>query len=171
MGGRFEARLRDHRTVVRSTKTREGEISLSNSIAVLEARFDFKVLDRLHQPSFVGIERVTSEGSRIYLIYEIVNLKPTHFQMLGMDVSLPKTVRLEFLTRINDSWGESEETWLDIVAVPTGYSLELDGNEPRFAKTTLIPLIGSRAYLLSNYTVRKIPLRRRRCADRYSNRL
>ena len=155
MGGRFEARLRDHRTVVRSTKTREGEISLSNSIAVLEARFDFKVLDRLHQPSFVGIERVTSEGSRIYLIYEIVNLKPTHFQMLGMDVSLPKTVRLEFLTRINDSWGESEETWLDIVAVPTGYSLELDGNEPRFAKTTLIPLIGSRAYLLSNYTVRR----------------
>ena len=155
MGGRFEARLRDHRTVVRSTKTREGEISLSNSVAVLEAKFDFKVLDRLHQPSFVGIERVTSEGSQIYLIYEIVNLKPTHFQMLGMDASLPKTVRLEFLTRINESWGESEETWLDIVAVPTGYSLELEGVEPRFAKTTLIPLIGSRAYLLSNYTVRK----------------
>jgi len=155
MGGKFEARLRDHRTVVRSTKTREGEISVSNSIAVLEAKFDFKVLDRLHQPSFVGIERVTSEGSRIYLIYEIVNLRPTHFQMLGMDVSLPKTVRLEFLTRINDSWGESEETWLDIVAVPTGYSLELESGEPRFAKTTLIPLIGSKAYLLSNYTVRK----------------
>jgi DNA helicase HerA-like ATPase len=155
MGGRFEARLRDHRTVVRSTKTREGEISLSNSVAVLEAKFDFKVLDRLHKPSFVGIERVTSEGSQIYLIYEIVNLKPTHFQMLGMDVSLPKTVRLEFLTRINESWGESEETWLDIMAVPTGYLLEVEGGEPRFAKTTLIPLIGSRAYLLSNYTVRK----------------
>jgi len=155
MGERFEARLRDHRTVVRSTKTREGEISLSNFVAVLEARFDFKVLDRLHQPSFVGIERTTSEGSKIYLIYEIVNLKPTHFQMLGMDVSLPKTVRLEFLTRINESWGESEETWLDIVAVPTGYSLELQCGEPRFAKTTLIPLIGSRAFLLSNYTVRK----------------
>ena len=155
MGGRFEARLRDHRTVVRSTRTREGEISLSNSVAVLEAKFDFKVLDRLHQPSFVGIERLTSNGSKIYLIYEIINLRPTHFQMLGMDVSLPKTVRLEFLTRINDSWGESEETWLDIIAVPTGYSLELEGGEPRFAKTTLIPLIGSRAYLLSNYTVRK----------------
>lgn len=155
MGGGFEARLRDHRTVVRSTKTREGEISLSNSLAVLEARFDFKVLDRLHQPSFVGIERVTSDGSKIYLIYEIVNLKPTHFQMLGMDVSLPKTIRLEFLSRINGSWGESEETWLDIVAVPTGYSLELEGGELRFAKTSLIPLIGSRAYLLSNYTVRK----------------
>jgi len=155
MGGRFEARLREHKTVVRSTKTREGEISLSNSVAVLEAKFDFKVLDRLHQPSFVGIERVTSEGSQIYLIYEIVNLKPTHFQMLGMDVSLPKTVRLEFLTRINESWGESEETWLDIVAVPTGYLLEVEGGEPRFAKTTLIPLIGSRAYLLSNHTVRK----------------
>ena len=155
MGGRFEARLRDHRTVVRSTKTREGEISLSNYVAVLEARFDFKVLDRLHQPSFVGIERLTSEGSKIYLVYEIVNLRPTHFQMLGMDVSLPKTVRLEFLTRINDSWGESEETWLDIIAVPTGYSLEPEGGEPKFAKTALIPLVGSKAYLLSNYTVRK----------------
>jgi len=155
MGGRFEARLRDHKTVVRSTKTREGEISLSNYVAVLEARFDFKVLDRLHQPSFVGIERLTSDGSKIYLVYEIVNLRPIHFQMLGMDVSLPKTVRLEFLTKINDSWGESEETWLDIIAVPTGYSLEPEGGEPKFAKTTLIPLIGSKAYLLSNYTVRK----------------
>jgi hypothetical protein len=155
MGGRFEARLRDHRTVVRSTKTREGEISLSNAVAVLEAKFDFEVLDRLHQPSFVGIERATSEGSKIYLIYEIVSLKPTHFQMLGMDVSLPKTVRLEFLTKINESWGESEETWLDIVAVPTGYSLELDDGEPKFTRTSLIPLVGSTVHLLPNYIVRK----------------
>ncbi len=152
--GRFEARLREHKIVTRSTRTKEGEISLANPVAILEAKFDLKVLDRLHQPSFIGIERTTSE-ELLYLIYEIVALKPTHFQMLGMDVALPKTVRLEFLTKINESWGESEETWLDIIAVPTDYSMNLKEDEPKFTKTTLIPLIGSKAYLLSNQTVRR----------------
>lgn len=152
--GRFDARLREHKIVTRSTRTREGEISLANPVAILEARFDLKVLDRLHQPSFIGIERITPDRL-LYLIYEIVALKPTHFQMLGMDVALPKTVRLEFLTKINESWGESEETWLDIIAVPTDYCLSLEDNEIKFSKTTLTPLIGSKAFLLSNQTVKK----------------
>ena len=153
-GGKFEARLRDHRVVTRTTRMREGDITLANPIAILEVRFDFEILDRLHEPSFIGIERSTSKGPT-YLIYEIAALKPTHFQMLGMDVAMPTVIRKEYLNTINGSWGKSDETWIDVVAVPTQYRMDFDGREPRFSKARLVPLTGSKVYLLSNDTVRK----------------
>lgn len=100
--GKFEARLRDHRTVTRTSKMREGEITLTNPIAVLEVKFDFDVLDRLHEPAFVAIERPQAKGST-FVIYEVVALRPTHFQMLGMDISMPTVIRKEYLDTISSS--------------------------------------------------------------------
>lgn len=154
LGGRFEARLRDHRIVTRSTRMREGDITLTNPIAILEVKFDFQVLDRLHQPSFIGIERSTSNGPT-YLIYEIAALRPTHFQMLGMDIAMPTVIRKEYLNTISESWGKSDETWIDVVAVPTQYRMDLETGEPRFSRSRLVPLTGSQAHLLSNYTVQR----------------
>lgn len=155
MGNKFEARVRDYRTITRTTRMKEGDVTIANQIAVLEVKFDFDILDRLHEPSFVGIERKTAEGSTTYLIYEITAPTPIHFQMLGMDVSMPSILRKEYLNTIDASWGSSDEAWIDVVSVPTQYRMDIDGDEPRFSRSKLTPLIGSKAYLLSDDTVRK----------------
>ena len=153
--GKFEARLRSHQTVTRTASMREGQITLTNPIAVLELKFDFEVLDRLHEPSFVGVERQTSKGST-YMIYEIIALRPTHFQMLGMDVAMPTVLRKEYLDTIDSSWGKSDETWIDVVAVPTNYRMDQEKDEQlKFTRARLVPLTGSKVHLLSNDTVKK----------------
>lgn len=154
LGGRFEARLRDHRMVTRTASMREGEITLANPVAILEVKFDFEVLDRLHEPSFVGVERQTSKGPT-YMIYEIIALRPTHFQMLGMDIAMPTVIRKEYLDTIDSSWGKSDETWIDVVAIPTNYRMDQDKGELKFSRARLVPLTGSKVHLLSNDTVKK----------------
>ncbi len=151
--GRFEARLRDHRVLTRTSKMREGEITVSSSIATLEAKFDFEVLDRLHDPCFVAIERPGAKGIT-YVIYEVVSLRPTHFQMLGMDVAMPTVLRKEYLDTISSAWGRSDETWIDVGAVPTQYAMNPASDGISFSRTRLIPLIGSRVHLLSKDSVR-----------------
>ncbi|GIU72851.1 MAG: ATPase [Candidatus Nitrosocaldaceae archaeon] len=150
---KFNAKVRESKMVTRSSRSREGEISVSNMQVILELKFDLEVLDRLHNPAFVIIERKTSNSIK-YLVYEVTAPKPIHYQMLGMDVSMPTVLRKEYLGIINDSWEESNETWIDIVTVPTNYELIIDDNI-RFERTNLIPLIGASAYLLSSKAVEK----------------
>ena len=54
-------------------------------------------------------------------------MNPIHFQMLGMDVSMPTVLRREYLDTISESWGKSQETWIDMAAVPTWYSMKIEG--------------------------------------------
>ena len=153
LDGLFEARLKDVKTVVRSTRLREGEIALSSQLATIEARFFYKVFDKLHNPCFVAIERETSEGLT-YLIYEIVGLRATHFQMPSIDSSVPKVIRLELLDKIREGWEKSEEAWIDVYAVPTGYELTTRDGELKFVKSPLTPLTGAYVHLLSDDAVR-----------------
>jgi hypothetical protein len=153
VGGRFEARLRSHRVVSRSFRVRESEVTLSSPLAVIEVRFDFEVLDRLHEPCFVAIERRTSKGET-HLVYEVASLMPTHFQMLGMDVAMPTVIRKEYLDTIEKSWGSSEETWIDVIAVPTEYRMDHEG-DIHFRRSRLTPLTGARCHLLSKKAVQK----------------
>jgi len=154
LGGRFEARLRDHRVLTRTSRMREGEITVSSAIAVLEARFDFVVLDRLHDPCFVAIER-PGAGETMHIIYEVVSLRPTHFQMLGMDVAMPTVLRKEYLDTISSAWGRSDETWIDVGAIPTYHAMSPTPAGVSFSRTRLVPLVGSRVRLLSKDSVRR----------------
>ena len=153
LDGLFEARLKDVKTVVRSTRLREGEIALSSQLATIEVRFFYKVFDKLHNPCFVAIERETSEGLT-HLIYEIVGLKATHFQMPSIDSSVPKVIRLELLDKIREGWEKSEEAWIDVYAVPTGYELTTKDGELKFVKSPLTPLTGAYVHLLSDDAVK-----------------
>ncbi|MBS7613008.1 hypothetical protein KEJ48_01995, partial [Candidatus Bathyarchaeota archaeon] len=153
LGGLFEARLKEVRTVVRSTRLREGEIALSSQLATIEAKFLYKVFDKLHNPCFIAIERETSEGLT-YLIYEIVGLKATHFQMPSIDSSVPKVIRLELLDKVREGWEKSEEAWIDVYAIPTGYKLDVKSDELKFIKSPLSPLAGAYVHLLSDDAVK-----------------
>lgn len=158
LNGRFEARLRQVRTSTHTSRVAgEGEITVSSTIAILETRFDLEVFDRLHQPSFVAVERKTktSPNEVTYLIYEVVGLNPTHFQMLGMELSMPTLIRREYMDRISQGWEGSEETWLDITAIPTLYRMDLIDGEPVFTKSRMIPLAGSRVLLLNREAVKR----------------
>ncbi len=154
MGGKFVARLRGQSTKVVPVKSKEGEIQVSSPVATLEVKFDFEVFERLHEPSFIGIER-KSPGGISYLIYEVATISPVHFEMIGLDERLPTEIRKEYLQAVGDSWGNSDETWIDLWAVPTKYSLTIRNGVPEFSRESVVPLAGSRAYLLSKQTVEK----------------
>src|SRR5689334_21144310 len=131
MNGDFEARLRRITPTSRSAKSGDREITVTNWVAIVETKFNYAALNRLYYPNFVAIEREFN-GDTCYLIFEVVSVNPMHFQMLGMDVSMPTVLRKEYLDTISQSWGKSQETWIDLAAVPTWYMMsvvDVDGGE------------------------------------------
>jgi hypothetical protein len=150
MGGRFQARLKGTKTETKSAFG--GQFEGTMNVAQLEAKFDMEVFDRLHDPTFVAIER-NSKAGRSYLIYEVVSVHPMHYQMLGVTSSVPQQIREEFLERVSESWNDSQETWIDLGAYQTGYRLTVDGGSPCFERSSLTPLQGSVAHLLSRDSV------------------
>ena len=154
MDGEFSARLRSHKVTTRTSRTREGEITLTSQVAVAEARFSLNVLDRLHEPNFIAFHRPTQSGEA-FIIYEVVAVRPMHYQMLGMDISVPKVIRREFLETIDRGWRASDETWIDVIAVPTGYLMRIENGRLKFERSNLTPLVGSEAHILSKETVKE----------------
>jgi Helicase HerA, central domain len=154
MGGEFEARLRRMTTSTRTSRNDGQEITVSSPLAMVETRFSYKVLDRLYFPSFIAIERQVG-GAGKYVVFEVVGVKPTHYQLSGVDSSMPTLLRKEYLDTIKESWGKSQETWIDLLAVPTSYMAELKDGQLEFSRAPFEPLPGSRAFILSKDAVRK----------------
>ncbi len=153
LNGKFNARLRESR--IKTSTYEEGRIVLTSIIGVAEAAFDLEVLDRLRKPCFIAVERPSSEGM-VYLIYEVVSANPIHYQQLSMDVSMPKVLRLDFLDQIYSLWGKTEDAWVDILSVYTGYLLKPSSQGPLYIRDeTFVPLVGAKVYLLSSHAVDK----------------
>jgi len=153
MNGNFSARLRTHRTSTRTSRMREGDVTVTSQVAIAEAKFSLEVLDRLHEPNFIAFRRPACKDET-YIIYEVVGVRPMHYQMLGMDISVPKVIRKEFLETIDNSWKASEETWIDVVAVPTNYKMNIREGGLDFERSNFTPLVGSEAHILSRQTVK-----------------
>jgi len=154
MDGTFDARLRRMTLQTRTSKGDGREITVSNMVAVVEAKFTYNALDRLYYPSFIAMEREV-KGSTQYVIFEVVSINPSHYQLIGMDVSMPTVLRKEYLDTIKESWGRSQETWIDLWAIPTSYIARLEGGGVDFERTRLAPLPGARAFLLSPRAVER----------------
>ncbi|MCS7363934.1 MAG: DUF87 domain-containing protein [archaeon GB-1867-035] len=151
LNGKFRARLRQ--TQIKTRSYEEGRIILKSIIGIFEAAFDLEVLDRLKKPCFLALKRPTINGE-VYLIYEVVSARPIHYQELSMDVSMPKVLRGEFLKGIYEMWGKSEDTWIDIQAIYTGYVMKINDENVIFEHDeTCMPLVGAEAYLLSRRAV------------------
>ncbi|MDV3278565.1 MAG: DUF87 domain-containing protein [Nitrososphaerales archaeon] len=154
MDGEFDARLKRTTIATRTSKSEGRELTVSNPLAILEARFSYKVLDRLYSPSFAAIER-NVDGETRYVIYEVVGVTPTHYQLSGVDSSMPTLLRKEYLDTIKESWGKSQETWIDLAAIPTFYVARVSGQDLEFSRAPHVPLPGARAFLLSKSAVEK----------------
>lgn len=144
----WEARLRRQSLVTRSARARGEEISVTSSLGIIDARFQLPLLDMLSNPVFLAIERQTSQGMT-HLIYEAIAPKPTHFQELGMNTATPTIIRREMLQMIDQSWGRSDESWIDIVAVPTHHRMDQNNGRIEFKKTRLGGLVGAKVHILS----------------------
>jgi DNA helicase HerA-like ATPase len=154
MGGEFDARLKRNTVTTRTSRSDGRELTVSNPLAILEAKFSYKVLDRLYSPNFVAIER-NVDGETRYVIYEVVGVSPTHYQLSGVDSSMPTLLRKEYLDTIKESWGRSQETWIDLAAIPTMYVARISGREIEFSRAPHAPLPGARAFLLSKDAAEK----------------
>jgi hypothetical protein len=154
MDGEFDARLKRNTITTRTSKSDGRELTVSNPIAILEAKFSYKVLDRLYFPSFVAIERNVG-GAKRYVLYEVVGVSPTHYQLSGIDSSMPTLLRKEYLDTIKESWGKSQETWIDLAAIPTSYVASVEGEGIEFNRAPYAPLPGAQAWLLSKPAVEK----------------
>lgn len=152
LDGKFDARLRRVFPSTKTAKSGDQEITVTNVVATVEAKFDFRTLERLYSPNFVAVEKQGGEETS-FLIFEVVGVNPIHFQMLGMDVSMPTLLRREYLDTISESWGKSQETWIDMSAVPTWYSMKVEQGEPKFERSRMLPLAGAKVHLLSKKTV------------------
>ncbi len=154
MGGEFDARLKRNTVTTRTSKSEGRELTVSNPLAILEARFSYRVLDRLYFPSFVAIER-DIDGEKTYVLYEVVGVSPTHYQLSGIDSSMPTLLRKEYLDTIKESWGKSQETWIDLAAIPTNYYARIGSGQIEFNRAPYAPLPGAQAWLLSEPAVEK----------------
>ena len=154
MGGEFDARLKRNTIATRTSKSDGRELTVSNPLAILEARFSYKVLDRLYFPSFVAIERDV-QGEKRYVLFQVVGVSPIHYQLSGIDASMPTLLRKEYLDTIKESWGKSQETWIDLAAIPTNYFAKTDGGTIEFVRAPHVPLPGAQAWLLSKSAVEK----------------
>src|SRR5271157_152599 len=154
MGGEFDARLKRNTITSRTSKSDGRELTVSNPLAIVEARFSYKVLDRLYFPSFIAIERVV-DGSPRYVVFEVVGVSPTHYQLSGLDSSMPTLLRKEYLDTIKESWGKSQETWIDLMAIPTSYVAKIEGQSLEFSRAPHAPLPGAQALLLSRDAVER----------------
>jgi hypothetical protein len=154
MGGEFDARLKRNTITTRTSKSDGRELTVSNPLAIIEARFSYRVLDRLYFPSFVAIERSVDDKNR-YIVFEVVGVSPTHYQLSGIDASMPTLLRKEYLDTIKESWGKSQETWIDLAAIPTNYMANMDSGELVFSRTPYVPLPGAQVFLLSKEAVQQ----------------
>jgi len=75
--------------------------------------------------------------------------------MVGMDERIPRDIRWEMMESIYESWEESNETWINVWAVPTKYRMTVNDESIEFVKDNSIPLPGSRVYLLSRESVER----------------
>ena len=155
--GKFVARLREISSNTRSTA--DGKATITFKTARIEANYSPDTIKKIEAGRLLAIPNVMGVNSNDnYSIYEVADIYPMHYSMLTLDNKQPGPIRKEFMNLIDKEWQlGSKSTWIEIVAAPTGYIMELshDKAEPNFLKKNTSALTGSEVNLLSDQTIRK----------------
>ena len=157
LDGQFLARLREISSNTRTTS--DGKATITFKTARIEANYSPDVIKKIEAGRLVAIPNVLGVNSNDnYSIYEVADVYPMHYSMLTLDRNQPGAIRKEFMTLIEKEWQHgSKNTWIEIVAAPTGYILQLDVDrgESKFVRKNVAPLTGSEISLLSDETIQK----------------
>jgi hypothetical protein len=152
----FEAKLRHYAIESQRARLREGEAVFKEGIAYIDALFNLKIFDKLHEPSLIGIKRITSGGGDIYILFEALGVRPKHYESASLTPDVPPVLKWDYLDRIKESWVEGGENWMEVIAVHTGYILKIEDNKFLFKKSNLGPLTGSEAHIMSKDVIREM---------------
>ena len=153
LDGKFLARLREISSNTRSTA--DGKATAAR----IEASYSPDIIRKIEAGRLIAIPNVMEVNSKDnYSVYEVADVYPMHYSMQTLDRNQPGAIRKEFMTLIEKEWQQgSESTWIEIVAAPTGYIIQLTGGrEPNFIRKNIAPLTGSEVNLLSDETVQKL---------------
>ena len=157
MDGKFLARLREISSNTRTTS--DGKATITFKTARIEANYSPDIIKKIEAGRLLAIPNVLGVNSNNnFSIYEVADIYPMHYSMLTLDNKQPGAIRKEFMNLIEKEWElGSKSTWIEIVAAPTGYTMELSGDntEPNFVKKNTSALTGSQVNLLSDETIRK----------------
>jgi len=156
---RFDGKLRRYSTEKILARLRGEDIVFSEGVAYIDALFDLETFDHLHKPNLIGIERKLSTGEDIYLIFEVIGVRPMHYEMPSLTPEVPPVLKWEYLRNISESWIIGGENWMEIVAIHTGYLMKISNGVLSFEKTKLSPLIGSKAHILSKDVIKEMVCR------------
>lgn len=154
--GKFLARLREITSNTRTTV--DGRSTITFKTARIEANYSQEIIRKIEAGRLIGIPNVIGVNSRDnFSIYEVADIYPMHYSMLTLDNKQPGPIRKEFMNLIEKEWQVgSKSTWIEIVAVSTGYTMDLsEENIPKFIKKNAAALTGSEVSLLSDDTIRR----------------
>ena len=155
--GKFLARLREISSNSRTTS--DGKATITFKTARIEANYSPDIIKKIEAGRLLAIPNVLGVNSNNnFSVYEVADIYPMHYSMLTLDNKQPGAIRKEFMNLIEKEWGlGSKSTWIEIVAAPTGYVMELSAEEtePNFIKKNTSVLTGSQVSLLSDETIRK----------------
>jgi DNA helicase HerA-like ATPase len=156
LDGKFLARLREISSNTRTTT--DGKATITFKTARIEANYSPDIIRKIEAGRLIAIPNIMGVNTKDnYSIYEVADVYPMHYSMLTLDRNQPGAIRKEFMTLIEKEWQQgSKSTWIEIVAAPTGYIMQLTGTrEPNFIRKNIAPLTGSEVNLLSDKTVQK----------------
>lgn len=153
--GKFLARLREITSYTRTTA--DGKASITFKTARIEANYSADIIKRIEAGRLIAIPNVMGVNSKDnFSIYEVADVYPMHYSMLTLDNKQPGAIRKEFMSLIEKEWQRgSKSTWIEIVAAPTGYVMQLSDGSTDFIKKNTASLTGSEVSLLSDETIRK----------------
>ena len=157
LDGKFLARLREISSNTRTTT--DGKATITFKTARIEANYSPDIIRKIEAGRLIAIPNIMGVNTKDnYSIYEVADVYPMHYSMLTLDRNQPGAIRKEFMTLIEKEWQQgSKSTWIEIVAAPTGYIMQLTGGrEPNFIRKNVAPLTGAEVNLLSDQTVQKL---------------
>ena len=148
------AKLREVYT--QSRLSADGKTTTTFKLGKVEAAYDPEVVRKLAPGQLLAIPNVFSlESSTTYSVFEIADLSPMHYSMLSLNTSQPGALRGEFMGLIEKEWKHnSKSTWVEILASPTGYVVDLVAGI-RYERKYAPLLVGSQVKLLNKEAVRQ----------------
>jgi DNA helicase HerA-like ATPase len=153
--GKFKAKLREVST--RTRQSADGKTTTTFKLALVEVSYDPEVVQRLSPGQLLAIPNVRNLASpQTYSVLEIADVTPMHYSMLTLTTSQPGALRGEFMGMIDKEWRRSSKSnWIEILASPTGYIVDLSGGSLNFERKYSPLLVGSEVKLLSEEAVKQ----------------
>lgn len=142
-----DGRLREIRVFTRPTADGRGSITFRNFIS----EFPFSRDLDLEPGKLLAVETLKLGK---YLLLEVTDYLPLHYAMINLDGTVPKELRDEIMSRVEETWNKNE-AWIEVYSSPVGYYMEVNDADVKFIKGYIPPLLGSKVKIFTSEAYQK----------------